>query len=65
LCFYEQKPLPHAGHHPVITESWDRCLDLDWHEPDVAEPFEEKSIQPTVWEITTDHVVECGRFTAR
>ncbi len=65
LSFYEQKPLPDDGYHAQIVESWDRCLDLHWYEPDIAEPFEEKSIQATVWEITIDHVVECRRFTAR
>jgi hypothetical protein len=65
LSFYGQKPLPHDGYHAQIVQSWDRCLDLDWHEQDITEPFAEKSIQATVWEITTDHVVECRRFTAR
>lgn len=65
LSFYEQKPLPHRGYHAHIVESWDRCLNLDWYARDIAEPFAEKSIQATVWEITMDHVAECRRFTAR
>jgi hypothetical protein len=41
FSFYEQKPLPHHRYHAAIVESWDRCLDLDWHEPDIALPVVE------------------------
>lgn len=65
LSFFDQKPLPHEAYHSAIVESWNRCLDLEWHEPDVSERPEEKSVQATMWEITLDQVVACQRFTAR
>jgi hypothetical protein len=46
-----------------VLNYWYR--DLEWHEPDVSERPEEKSVQATMWEITLDQVVACRRFTAR
>ena len=65
LSFIHQKPLPDDTYHRAIVDSWDRCFDLERHEPGVSEREEDKSIQATIWEITLDQVNECRHFTAR
>ena len=65
LCFFDQKPLPHAGYHARIVASWDRMFDLDWSEPDVSQPRETKAIQATVWELRRDQVRCHHHFSSR
>jgi hypothetical protein len=65
LSFFDQKPLPHSGYHSKIVRSWDRIFDLDWSEPDVSEPMEEKSIQAAIWEVKRDQVKSHKHFTSR
>jgi hypothetical protein len=65
LSFFKQKPIPNTGYHRKIVESWNRIFDLNWYEPDLAEPFHRKSIQATVWELSLDQVRSYKHFTSR
>ncbi len=65
LSFFETKPLPHPGYHEKIVRSWNKIFDLDWSEPDLASPRDQKSIQATVWQITIDQVLDYKRFKSR
>ncbi len=65
LSFFNQKPLPDAHYHSTVVGSWDRIFDLDWSEPDLSEPMEQKSIQATVWEVKREQVKNHKHFTSR
>ena len=65
LSFYDQKPLPDHAYHRRIVGSWERIFDLEWCEPDLSEPREQKSIQATLWELTLQQVTECQYFVGR
>ena len=65
LSFFKQKPIPNTGYHRKIVESWNRIFDLNWYEPDLAEPFHHKSIQATVWELSLHQVRSYRHFISR
>ncbi len=65
LSFFDTKPLPHRGYHEKIVRSWNRIFDLDWTEPDLASPKNQKSIQAAVWQITIDQVRGYKLFKSR
>jgi hypothetical protein len=65
LSFFKQKPIPNDRYHRRIVESWNRLFDLNWYEPDLAEPFRRKSIQATMWELSLDQVRIYKHFTSR
>lgn len=65
LSFFKQKPIPDAEYHRRIVGSWNRVFDLNWSEPDLAEPFARKSIQATIWQLTINQVMGCKHFTSR
>lgn len=46
-------------------KSWERVLDLEFSDPDIAEERSKKSIQACLWEVTLDQVVNVDTFTAR
>jgi len=49
----------------IVERSWDRIFDLNWGDDYIAVPFEEKSIQATVWQIRLDEVAQVEEFVAR
>ena len=65
LSLFTQKPVPDAGFHKRIVQSWDRIFDLRWFEDDLALPMSRKSIQATLWELTIDQVKNCKHFKSR
>jgi hypothetical protein len=65
LSFFTQKPISNAEYHLKIVESWNRIFDLNWYEPDLAEPFHRKSIQATVWELSINQVRNYQYFISR
>lgn len=65
LSFFKTKPLPHPEYHEKIVRSWDKIFDLDWTEPDLASPRDQKSIQATVWQLKIDQVQSYKRFKSR
>lgn len=48
-----------------IIKSWDKVLDLDFHDPYYTEPRERKMIQATFWTVSLDEVVRVDKFIAR
>ena len=65
LDFYTMKPLPNPLFDRLIVKSWDRIFDLEWEAEEVALPFNKKSIQGTIWEISIEHVRKMDWFYAR
>ena len=65
LSFFKTKPLPHPEYHEKIVKSWDKIFDLDWTEPDLASPRDQKSIQATVWQLRIDQVRSYTCFISR
>ena len=65
LSFYKTKPLPHPTYHEKIVKSWTKIFDLDWSDPDLAFPKDQKSIQATVWQLEIDQVRSYKRFKSR
>ncbi|BCM90423.1 hypothetical protein IAD21_02275 [Abditibacteriota bacterium] len=56
-----------AGHPEEVTrmmklESWQKCLDMDFHAPDISSPRDEKRIQATFWELRLEDVVGVRQF---
>ena len=57
-----------AANHPeevaraMKLESWTKCLDMDFHAPDISSPRDEKTIQATFWELRLEDVIEVHPF---
>ena len=65
LSFFETKPLTSPEYHQRIVKSWQKIFDLHWTEDNRALPRNRKSIQATLWEITTAQVRDHTHFRAR
>lgn len=65
LSFFLDKPLPDPLYHERIVQSWERVFDLDWCDPAFTDPFEQKAIQATLWELREEQIRDCTYFTAR
>ena len=52
-------------HHQRVKKSWNRIFDLAWADEYFVEPYAEKMIQATLWELRLDHVRDVKVFTAR
>jgi hypothetical protein len=65
LSFFKTKPLLHPEYHEKIVRSWDKIFALDWTEPDLASPRDQKSIQSTVWQLKIDQVRSYKHFKSR
>lgn len=48
-----------------VRKSWELIFDLDFEDPYVASPKDEKSIQACLWEIRAEQIVSVDCFTAR
>lgn len=48
----------------LIKKSWARIFDLDWHEPYINHPKNERMIQAVFWELRLENVLEVEHFTA-
>jgi len=65
LFFFKEKPLPEQKYHQDIVGSWNKIFDLDWNEPDLASPRNQKSIQGTIWQLNIDQVRSYKHFNSR
>lgn len=65
LSFFETKPLPHTEYHKKIVKSWNKIFNLDWSDPDLALPKDQKSIQATVWQLEIAQVRSYTYFKSR
>lgn len=65
LSYFKTKPLPDPKHHQKIVRSWNKIFDLDWDEPDLADPRNQKSIQATIWHLKRDQVLSYKHFKSR
>ena len=65
MSFFKTKPLPDPRYHENILRSWNRIFDLDWNEPDLASPRNQKAIQATLWQLKMDQVRTYKHFKSR
>ena len=61
----ETKPLPVAKYHRRIQKSWEKIFDLNWVNEYMTEPYCNKSIQATFWQLHIDQIKKVDFFTAR
>ncbi len=59
---FENANHPEEVARAMKLESWQKCLDLDFHEPYVSSPRDEKRIQATMWELRLEDVVRVRQF---
>lgn len=57
--------LPPTDTFLMVESSWNRIFDLDWYDPYVNSPREEKQIQATFWKLELSQVRSVKRFKAR
>jgi hypothetical protein len=64
--FSLENPLP-PNYHKMVAKSWERIFDLAWMDRyrKIAQPFEEKSIQATIWELNLEEIIGVTEFIAR
>ena len=49
----------------AIKNSWHRMFDLDWNDPCISLPKDQKSIQATLWQLEKSWVTTVEEFVAR
>lgn len=48
----------------LVCDSWELCLDLDWHAPDwFGVPYRQKKIQGVMWEIRPEDLIRHRFYT--
>ena len=65
MSFYKDKPLLDIKYHQQIVESWQRIFDFSWHDEDISNTVEQRSIQATLWELHMNDVQDIRTFKAR
>ena len=63
-CSWSNPP-PDQRVNSAIKHSWQRMFDLDWHDPYVTAPNDQKSIQATLWQLEVSWVTIVDEFVAR
>jgi hypothetical protein len=65
LSLHATKPLPDAGYHRRIVQSWARIFDVSWTADGIALAPGAKRIQATFWELKLEQVRDVKHFVAR
>ncbi len=65
MSYFKTKPLPVPRYHQEIVKSWNKIFELDWDEPGVTVPKNQKSIQATIWQLKLEQVRSYKHFRSR